>query len=97
MNNSAYLAEKQGVKAQLVDILRPLEKPATYAELWEQAKDLPVFKSKRFMKQMLQQLRKANVAKTKRVDARHFGYLLTYQGNVKAFPKAVQATNSTEL
>ena len=72
-------AERSGAKAQLVEILREFDKPATYEELWERAKDHERFKSKRFMKQMMQHLKKIRVAKTLRVDNKHFGYMLTHR------------------
>lgn len=72
-----------------------MEKPATTAEIWEAAQANPQFKSKRFMKQMLQHLKKVHLAKTQRLDSKHFGYSLTHHVKPEPVLRPSQKPTST--
>jgi hypothetical protein len=68
-----------GVKTTLHRLLATAEKPLTSAEIWSLA-ETEGLKSKRFMKQMLQQMKKNGHIKTVPLAAgkklKSFGYLL---------------------
>lgn len=70
---------EEGVKSRLKQILAGAENPMTVAEVWENAEEQGV-KSKRHMKQMLQQMKKAGGVKTILLQTgkkqKQFGYQL---------------------
>jgi len=80
-----------GPKTTLNRLLETAEKPLTSAELWALA-ETKGLKSKRFMKQMLQQMRKRGHVKTIPMSTgkkhKSFGYLL---------PESKAASSGTTL
>ena len=64
------------MKADLIQLLGSLPQATNSEDLWNLAQDNPKVRSKRHMKMMLQQLRSSGVARTERLDAKHFGYRL---------------------
>lgn len=62
--DSAESKRTDGPKFKLASLLDRADKPLTSAELWEQASNEGI-KSKRFMKQMLQQLKQSGRIKTR--------------------------------
>ena len=53
-----------GSKEVIIGVLRSLGSPATYEELWQQSQSNPQIKSKRYMKTIVQQLKKSGIAKS---------------------------------
>uniref|UniRef100_A0A1D2A2L8 Uncharacterized protein n=1 Tax=Auxenochlorella protothecoides TaxID=3075 RepID=A0A1D2A2L8_AUXPR len=81
-SNESGALEAEGVKKILQRHLGQADRPLTSAELWSLTEPEGV-KSKRHMKQMLQQMRKTQVVATKPLGAsttkkssKQFGYLL---------------------